>query len=83
MYPDKRLFMMSNVDGSSNGVDIGAPDVAQHRYGITWTGDIGGHLETLQDELEFTVQYGANRWPAVHFLRCRHASDQYRQHDGG
>ena len=59
VYPDQRLFMMSNVDGSSNGVDIGAPDVAQHRYGITWTGDIGGHQETLQDELEFTVQYGA------------------------
>ena len=59
VYPNERLFMMSNVDGSSNGADIGAPDVAQHRYGITWTGDTVGHQETLQDELEFTVQYGA------------------------
>ena len=60
VYPDRRLVMMSNVDGSSNGGDIGAPDLAQHRYGITWTGDTGGRQETLQREVEFAVQYGAN-----------------------
>ena len=59
VYPDQRLFMMSNVDGTSNGGDIGAPDVTQHRYAVTWTGDTGGHQETLQRELEFAVQYGA------------------------
>ena len=59
VYPDRRLVMMSNVDGTHNGGDTNAPDLAQHRYGITWTGDIGGHQEILQRQLEFTVQYSA------------------------
>ncbi|WP_050698534.1 TIM-barrel domain-containing protein [Anaeromassilibacillus senegalensis] len=59
VYPDRRLFMMSNIDGTSNGAEICAPNVGQHRYAVTWTGDTGGHQETLYNELEFAVKYGA------------------------
>lgn len=58
VYPDRRLFMMSNVDGIGNGRDEGPGNVAAHRYAVQWTGDTGGHQETILQELYNTLYRG-------------------------
>jgi len=58
VYPDRRLFMMSNVDGVANGRDEGPGSVAAHRYAVQWTGDTGGHQETILQELRNALLRG-------------------------
>jgi len=58
VYPDRRLFMMSNVDGITNGRDESPGNIAAHRYAVQWTGDTGGHQETILQELRNTLLRG-------------------------
>jgi len=51
VYPNKRLLMMSNVDGVKNGVVSNASQISAHRYSIQWTGDTGGGQETIMNEM--------------------------------
>ena len=59
VYPERRLFMMSNVDGVRNGTREGASNIAAHRYSIQWTGDTSGGQETIWQEVANTLDMGA------------------------
>ena len=60
VYPNDRLFMMSNVDGVANGTRTGASNIAAHRYGIQWTGDTSGGQETIWQEIANAVDMGVD-----------------------
>lgn len=60
VYPDKRLFMMSNVDGNSNGYNVSASNIAAHRYSVQWTGDTNGGQESIFQELTSAINRGMN-----------------------
>ena len=60
VYPEDRLFMMSNVDGINNGNRTGSSNIAAHRYGIQWTGDTYGGQETIWQEVANAVDMGVD-----------------------
>ena len=60
VYPDRRLYMMSNIDGVNNGTRTGASNIAAHRYGVQWTGDTGGGQETIWQEVANTIDMGTD-----------------------
>lgn len=57
-YPNRRLFLLSNVDGVVNGVSTGPSNIAAHRYSIQWTGDTSGGQETILSELRNILERG-------------------------
>ena len=58
VYPDRRLFIMSNLDGVTHGADTGPSNIAAHRYSIQWTGDTIGGQEIIIQEIINTVERG-------------------------
>jgi len=58
VYPNRRLFIMSNVDGITNGTRMGPSNIAAHRYAVQWTGDTIGGQETIIQEIINTVERG-------------------------
>ena len=58
VYPERRLFMMSNVDGIWNGQVTGPSNIAAHRYSVQWTGDTHGGQELIFQEVRNTVERG-------------------------
>lgn len=57
-YPDRRPFIMGNVDGIDNGYLNRAPNMAAHRYNMQWTGDTTCDDASLQREVRNAVYSG-------------------------
>lgn len=57
-YPDKRLFMMSNIDGIMHGTITNPSNIAAHRYGVQWTGDTLYRQSTIFQEIYDTIERG-------------------------
>lgn len=63
-YPNKRPFIMGNIDGIDNGVFARPANLASHRFSIQWTGDTWmdsnrSGMNYLKMDLEDTVRSGA------------------------
>ncbi len=50
VYPTRRLYQLSNIDGLCNGVITGPASIASHRYSIQWSGDTWSDQETILTE---------------------------------
>jgi alpha-glucosidase (family GH31 glycosyl hydrolase) len=57
-YPDRRPFIMANVDGIDNGWLNQAPNIAAHRYNMQWTGDTTHDDASLRREVRNAVHAG-------------------------
>ncbi len=57
-YPDRRPFIMGNIDGIDNGFINRAPNIAAHRYNMQWTGDTTCDDASLQREVRNAVYSG-------------------------
>jgi alpha-glucosidase (family GH31 glycosyl hydrolase) len=57
-YPDRRPFIMANVDGIDNGILNRPPNIAAHRYNMQWTGDTTHDDASLQREIRNAVYSG-------------------------
>lgn len=79
VYPDRRLFMMSNLDGIRDGNTTGPSNIAAHRYSVQWTGDTIGGQEIIELEIRNAVERGEiGLLPYVSADLCSHQtmSDQ-------
>lgn len=59
-YPDRRPFIMANVDGIDSGHLHRAPDMAAHRYNMQWTGDTTCDAASLRREVRNAVYSGVH-----------------------
>ncbi len=57
-FPDRRPFIMANVDGIDNGNLNSAPNIAAHRYSMQWTGDTYYYFNSLENEVRNAVFSG-------------------------
>ncbi|MFH1026748.1 MAG: TIM-barrel domain-containing protein, partial [Pseudomonadota bacterium] len=57
-YPNRRPFIMANVDGIDNGVYNRMPNIAAHRYTCQWTGDLSSNMSELAREVKNMLTYG-------------------------
>ncbi|MBN2163169.1 MAG: DUF5110 domain-containing protein [Pontiellaceae bacterium] len=57
-YPDRRPFIMANIDGIDNGRLNRSPDMAAHRYNMQWTGDTTCDMASLKREVNNAVYSG-------------------------
>ena len=60
VYPNRRLLMMSNIDGIYNGAFNGAANIAAHRYSVEWTGDNEEHQGTILREIFNMLKRGTD-----------------------
>ena len=60
VYPERRLLMMSNVDGIQDGALNGPANIAAHRYSIEWTGDNEEHQGTILREVTNMLKRGTD-----------------------
>lgn len=73
VYPERRLLMMSNVDGILHGALNGPANIAAHRYSIEWTGDTEEHQGTILREVTNMLKRGTDAAiPYVSADLCAH-----------
>jgi alpha-glucosidase (family GH31 glycosyl hydrolase) len=56
--PNRRPFIMANVDGIDNGYINRPPNIAAHRYNMQWTGDTPCDFASLEREVRNAVYSG-------------------------